>query len=465
MSHHIDFQTFLQDQESEGQYQDTGEFTIDHQHAARKMAKFALPRTSAWVCKLVQAAVGWPVSALNVEQGKVYSVFHFEWDNLALLPTEEEVVRGLLGSGTPDDTPLSNLCMGLRAMVETAGLSFLLVLNRGKVAPKPVYAGSHFSKLSEQERLSPKFQNGTGLTVTVKYYPPPRKGHEVQQSVEFYKSVIESEFDTYCHFSPMPITIDGRRVDDPVRTPAFQARDIFRPVYTGGLYTSSPEPAMPVPQGFEERRMSLFTHPQRARRPYHGRHNFSAGLVLGMRTFPGDPKRRLVVYWVRKGVIIDSELLPVYTVVLTGALYLHADPLSTDLTGFKVSAPEAAQVKKSIFRSVSDFVMKLGLESFAFAQDRDEQTAVDERNEKRANSRSRIKRLLAVAGTVLVTASADPSIGAGVAFLSLLGLYGPVIGSAFPFYGRDPEALAPYLRSDLTKLETGLTELARKKDD
>lgn len=464
MSHHIDFQTFLEDQEGEGEYQDTGEFTIDQQHAARKMAKFALPRTTAWVCKLVQAAVGWPVTALSVEQGKVYTVFHYEWDSLELLPTEDELVRGLLSSGISDESPLSGLCLGLRALVETARLSFLLVLNSGEAEPKPVYAGSHFSRMSEVDRLSPTFKSRTGLTITVAHFPPPGAGTEVQQSVDFYKAVIESELDTYCHFSSVPITLNGRRVDDPVRTPAFQATDLFRPIYTGGLPIQDEAPAMPMPQGFEERRMSLFTHPMRARRPYHGKHHFSVGLVMGMRTYPGEPKRRLVVYWVRRGVIIESELLPVYTTVLTGALYLNADSLGTDLTGFKVSATEAAGVKKSTLRRVCDFMAKLPMETFAFAEDRDEQTAIDEQNERRERNSLRLKRLVGVAGAVLVTTSFNPLYGFGVACLSFLGLYGPVVRSALPFYGRDPQALVPHLRSDLTKLEAGLKELARKKE-
>ena len=464
MSHHIDFQTFLENQEGEGEYQSTGEFTIDQRHAASKMAKFALPRSTAWVCKLVQAAVGWPVKALSVKQGKVYTIFYFEWEDLKLLPTEDEVVRGLLSSGVSDDTPLASLCMGLRALVETARLSFLLVVNDVEVEPKPVYAGAYFSKKSEEDRLSLGFKSRTGLTVTVAHYPQRRPGDDVQSGA-FHQAVIESELDTYCHFSPVPITFNDRRVDDPVRTPSFQATDLFRPVYTGGLPIKGEARAMPTPPGFEERRMSFFTHPLRARRPYHGKHDFSVGLVMGMRTYPGEPKRRLVVYWVRRGVIVESELLPVYTTVLTGALYLNADSLGTDLTGFKVSQPDAGDIKRSVLRRVCDFMVKLPLEGFAFTEDRDEQTAVDEWNEKKVNSRKRLKRLLGVAAAVLVTAADNPSFGVAVAILSFAGLYGPLIGSAFPFYDRDPQELLPYLRSDLTKLEAGLKELARKKDD
>lgn len=458
MSRSLNLNSYLEDQQDDGEFQGTGQFTIEHQKAAQKMARFALPRSTAWVCKFVQAAVGWSIKALTINQGKTYMVFHFEWPKLSDLPTEDDVVKGILSSGISDEQPMANLCLGLRALVELGGLSFLVVLNDGELKPRPIYSGTHFSEMSEEDRLVPGFGRRLGLTVTVAHTPAQQSGDQ-HHGRAYYQAKIVRELDTYCFLSPVPIKLDGRRIDGPIRTPGFQARAGFRPIYTGGPPVEDGSPALKVPESFEERRMSVYTDPRRARRPYQGKCDVTAVVLLGVKV--GGKKstatRNTTIYWVRRGVIVDSSQFFVETEALVCEVYLSADDLPTDLTGFRVSNAEAEKRKPFYLRRLKEYLSRLPLEEFAFSQDRDEQSPQDERLEQSEMRSERIKKILKGSGPGLGLALFSPLLGSVIALGNIVKVY------AFERADRDSEIvqLQELLRSrlirDKEKLMFGLS--------
>lgn len=425
MSPQIDLNAFIEDQQDDGEYKGSGQFTIEHQKAARKMAKFALPRPTAWVCKFVQAAVGWPVSKLTVNQGRVYTVFHFEWIKLSELPTEDDLVRGILSSGISDDTPLGNLCMGLRALVEGEKLSFLVALNDGELKPKPVYAGAYFGELSEEKRLAPGFRERKGLTVTIAH-TPEHKAHDPEQTRRYVQARVIKELDGYCFLSPVPIILDGRRIDDPVRTPRFQAYSDFRPLFTGGLPVCEGLLAMRTPKGFQERRMSLFTDPRRTLRQYQGElPEVSALILIGSDIGPKAQRSmaKSEICWVRSGVIVDSKSTWAVTECLRCKVYLPADDMPTDLTGFKISQEAAKMYESLVLRRVGEILRRLPLSEFALAQDRDQQSVEDDELNEVDARKGRIRRVLRGSGAGLGLALVSPVWGTIMTLGSLAKVY------------------------------------------
>ena len=65
-----DLLSYLEQQAGSGVKDSEGDFTVSHTNARKKLAKFALPRETAWVSKLVQAAVGWGMTRLQVGQSQ-----------------------------------------------------------------------------------------------------------------------------------------------------------------------------------------------------------------------------------------------------------------------------------------------------------------------------------------------------------------------------------------------------------
>lgn len=423
MSYRLNLDSYLEDQRDDGEYQGSGHFTIEHQKAARKMARFALPRRKAWVCKIIQAAVWWSVDRIHVNQGKVFTVFHFEWSRLNELPTEDDVVKGILNSGLSEDHPMACLALGLRAMVEMEDLSFLLILNDGETTPKPIYAGSIFSEMPEEKRLAPSFGQRLGLTIHVAgIVDHERNGEYVGRASEL--ADIAKELDKYCFLSPVPIILDGRRVDDSIRTPEFQANERFRPIYTGGPPADAEFAPLKLPESYHERRMSVYTDPRRALRPYHGTREFSAVVLLGMNIDEKiRPRRNVTIYWVRRGVIVNSKSFSVETETLVCKIYLDADHLPTDLTGFQIANAEAEKKEAKHLQQLKNFLSQLPVEKFAFAQDLDEHSLQDEKIEKSEKKSSRVKRVLANSGTGLGLAFFSPVLGSLVTLGSIAFVY------------------------------------------
>lgn len=425
MSPQIDLNAFIEDQQDDGVFKGSGQFTIEHQKAARKMAKFALPRPTAWVCKFVQAAAGWPVSMLTVSQGRAYTVFHFEWTKLSELPTEDDLVRGILSSGISDDTPLGNLCMGLRALVEGEKLSFLVALNDGELKPKPVYAGAYFGEMSEEKRLSSEFRERKGLTVTIAH-TPEYKAQDPEQTRRYVQARIIKELDGYCFLSPVPIMLDGRRVDDPIRAPRFQSYRDFRPLFTGGLPVCEGSLVMRTPKGFQERRMSLFTDPRRTLRQYQGElPEVSALILIGSDIGPKAQRSmaKSEICWVRSGVIVDTKSTWALTECLRCKVYLPADDLPTDLTGFKISQEAAKMTESLTLPQVGEFLRRLPLSEFALAEDRDQQSDEDDVLSEVDAQRGRIKKVLKGSGAGIGIVLFSPILGTLITLGSLANVY------------------------------------------
>lgn len=432
----LDLGAFLQQHTEEGTKESEGGFTVSHTNAAKKLARFALPRPYAWVSKFVQAAVAWKCERLRIAQGKELTVFYFETRHLSKLPTEQEIVNTMLSGKIGGTRPIDSFCTGLRSLVEQAKLSFLLVVDDGEVRPKPIYAGRHFGRLTEEQRLSDGFRPGPGIAITVAHIPSDVEkplpiiggnGHQLR---------ISEELDQYCYLSPIPIRVDGLQIDGPLRSSLYNSTDRYRPLLVGGVKVESDgEPPLPLPQSFGEKHLSLLTHPQRALRSYgDSKNDYAAAFLVGWHIprILGEyeyPHRRFSsVHWVRHGVIVESKKLPVQTFGLGCQIFLNADGLKSDLTGFQlVETADTAEREMRGVRGVgqrSSFnQIKLSLN--AFRVDEDARSSEDEKLDFADASKKRIKILLKGSGAGLFLTLLNPPLGVPATLAGIVAAYLP----------------------------------------
>ena len=147
----FDLGSYLAGQASEGALDSQGEFSVDADKAARKLARFALPNEFSWVLKVVQAAVAWKARELQVQQSKTTTSFLLAIEAESV-PTPQMVVETILSGRLDQQQPLQMLCIALRALVEQGGLSFVLGLRRGDSEVETIYAGADVSALDAQQR-------------------------------------------------------------------------------------------------------------------------------------------------------------------------------------------------------------------------------------------------------------------------------------------------------------------------
>lgn len=425
----MDIGSFLEQQSAQGVQDSEGDFTVSHTNAARKLARFALPRTYAWVSKLVQGAVGWSCARLEISQQRRFTSFYLPLD-LAQLPSETEIVSQMLSGNIGGTGPLQMFSVGLRAMVEQAGLSFLLVSYDGESEPAPVYAGHYFAGRSESERLSGRYRSGVGLTLSVAHVPHSAADKSWSAAKEYGRKIAE-ELNKHCYLSPVPIMLNGKVTNELLKSERFRASDRFRPIDVQGVAPSEILRSLPVPPGFETRTLTLFTHPRKVERTQGGNKGpFGAVMLVGFQigrliSDAMPPARKYsAIHWVRAGVIVDSKPLPWETRVLSCQFFISAEDLPTDLTGFQlVESKELAETETQAVRGLSKHLNSRAYSEFLFQEDRDGHFDEDRRKDFEEASDRRAGILLkgGVGGALL--AVLIPSLGVPLALGSILVAY------------------------------------------
>lgn len=456
MANQLDIGAFLSEQVSEGTVDSHGEFTVSHHQAARKLAKFALPRSTAWVTKLIQAANRWECGAVQIRQSATETLFHFSFPNLQALPVEEELVASILSGRVGGKTALDAFCTALRSLVEQAELSFILVVDDTQLTPRPIYAGHHYSDMSEKARLHPRFRPKPGLSLTVYHRPPAKSSDEgldlvaLVNRMRSYVPIIE-ELDRYCYVSGIPVVLDGRRVDNLIESPSLAWSENHRPLMFLGLKGLEHSPSyLPTPIGFEEKIVSLLSHSRRMSRSYGGEKSFQAVAIVSTRTFMGvldfqSRKRWSRLYWVNDGVIVHEEPLNVDTKGVRLLLLANAQGLDTDLTGFALINSEPLQTRRQeLFLEASQILdSRRVLEANFFREDRDADSFADEEHDVQEATRRRIKWLLKGSGTGLTLTVFNPVLGVPATIAALATTYGRK--------SKDPRERILQSRKDLEK--------------
>lgn len=468
-----DLFSYLEEQAGGGLKDSQGEFTISLEQARSKLAKFSLPRPEAWGLKLVQAAVGWNMKRVSISQTRRESEIYFEPANPEILPTEHELLRALLSGQIMEGSPLAQFCLALRALVEQAKLSFLLVVNRGQELPQPLYAGSYYSRLSERARLGRTQNKGFGLTLLVRHkksagFKPPIERRNSKLAFPSEGFPLIEELRNYAYICPIPIEWEGVLLSGIMDS---QEHNFHwqTPLALSGVRSLERSPdRLPLPSDFEEKQFSFLTNRRRAARNYGGRREFACAYSLFALApnFPSgvEASRYSSFHWVTDGVVVQSEDLPVETRSLALRVYANANGLQSDLTGFQlVRNQQLIDRRREILHVLSQSVLQWQetTEGF-FRVDRDEHSDEDDRLARKKLSK---KRNLAVAlGSGGLLGFAAPPFGA------MIGMY-MILGSVIVSLQRrneskkmkvDWNALKEKLEQDLVILSEGLAQHAEE---
>ncbi|MCA9776197.1 MAG: hypothetical protein KC800_05750 [Candidatus Eremiobacteraeota bacterium] len=465
-----DLLSYLEQQASSGTMDSEGDFTVSHSNARKKLAKFALPRESAWVSKLVQAAVGWGMTRIQVGQSQNETQLFLESPTPSRLPTEKDVVNALLSGKVTAETPLEHFCLGLRALVEQAELSFLLVLNSGQTKPQPIYAGWYFGQMSESERLDSRFDYSAGITLTVRHSPPITGDTTMSELFGLKKHGLPliQELRDFAYASPVPIIQAGLHLEGLLDSPIL-LQSKFVPLVLSGLTELSHSPdGLPLPPDFEEKQFSYLTHPRRARRSYGGPKEFACAYIL---TAPSPNRATLGAYkrssfkWVRDGVVVQESSLDIRTEMLGLTVLANAQGLRSDLTGFQLVLEEKlferqSEVLRTLGKEVMRWYEKVG--DF-FREDLDEQSPADLEYDKDQAFRRRVKVLLKGSAAGVALTLVNPPFGVTATLGTMATAYAPYFfeNEASTVLSRK-EMLSTKIKADLVTLSQELLRLGRE---
>lgn len=354
MSDVSELEKFLLAQVGEGQHDSAGKFTLARGKALEKLASFQLPRETAWVSKLVQAAVAGGSTGIAVRQTSTDIFFVFEpppdW-------TLNMVEDAFYDPEVSPDRALDHFKRGLWPVSIRDMRPFRLVLPG---EPQALFwTGEEFQRRPSEPvkylELTVSHRNrlqGSG-------FPYLREIESARGNAGTLRELCEN-----CFTCPIPLKVDGRRLDAlqgcpmhgfspssyPIRVALAKADlpDFQPPRLTYGGYA-------PVNAGQSQLNtifQTKLTIPSR----------ISVGLLLcasiekvalGDASRPVPQPRSSVLNWVRDGVIVGREALPVNQLSCAAGLFLSADGLESDLTGFGlIRTPEVTRRQLEACRAV-----------------------------------------------------------------------------------------------------------------
>ncbi len=256
------------------------------------------------------------------------------------------MIRTLVSGNIGGTAPEERLAIALRSLVEQSGFSFLLVFPNGTES-QSLFAGGDFSQMSEalRQRLARMESPGVRLVASLLRAEESTTGRILGGYLIAHRERyldLARELERAGCLCPLPITLDGRRINGLLDNPAHGYTTSRRPLILSGVHLPDSNP-LPVPAGLEEKIMSLRTHRRRASRTYGGRQGFSAWYLLSVGQPEHALRRRKVPYhWLQDGVIVESKQIDLGygTENCELELFLDARELKTDLTGLRLVESE-----------------------------------------------------------------------------------------------------------------------------
>jgi hypothetical protein len=329
-----------------GQVVEGGEFTLNRERALEKIADHQLPYPDAWVLKLVQGVVLSGSPALHVNQTGIVTVLEFE--------VYSEFADGFEKSFfDPAPHALPDVD-SLRAGLWTVGLKqrrpFKLTTHQHS------FFWNGFEMTEWPDRADPgrclieishrTLEQGKGL-------PLIREIQAAELNAGLLKVLTSSVFT-----APIEIRVDGLRLDGFHKCPenSFSERDL--PLK---MFWLPGEPELPVPPSNRDNLYSYIGHQKLqvlgqefsaaptcspvssaalvCAHVYHDSEDYR-----GWRT----TERHSFLFWVKSGVVIQKEKFSFPKGCLSVALFVSAEGLRTDFTGFGLDESESLERKRQV---------------------------------------------------------------------------------------------------------------------
>ncbi len=356
-----ELEQFLSAQGSEGRVQDQqASFTLAREKALAKMAEFQLPFDGAWAVKLIQAAVASGVhTAIRVDLTSKETRFFF--------PTEQpwsldEIEQAFYQPDPHPERHMRHLVSGLWAAGLNQGRSFQICL-----------PGESQSLIwdGEQTVMADSQQRYDCIALTVAH--GPRAGG----ALNWVKAMAGSgsrnaetltALSQHCYLCPVPLTVDGRRLDSLQLCPEYGWGRTTFPVSIGFCDAEIPEFGVP-PGTYQDLRD--YTTKMRdgggvnkiaeaALNALETRERTNIAFMLtahlklvsrGRSSYWEPALGESSAFWVQDGAVVDSENLRLGPSSCTIALFVSAQNLPTDLTGMKLARSHLREERLRVARS------------------------------------------------------------------------------------------------------------------
>ena len=357
-----ELEQFLQAERHEGRVDSAGTFTLDTAMALQKLAKHTLPRESAWVLRIAQAAVSGKAESLVVRVNR--KNVGMELSGLPETFDLEEFCR-ILTDPTAATPPFkAHLAEALRYVGISQKRYVLIQLFGGLKNP--------WVKIREGGQMERSDFLDQGEILKAQriqlYFGAPVQGWGARIARLFggggWFVDEERELRGCCYLSPIALRVDSSEISNFIKTEARLAAGGPEPFFWGG---AAPSPETLPPFGLEKLWRDWAHQMQKPGDYRKARKMALSGIdhdplgCLWCFSFDFENGRRLpsAVHWLRDGVVVDSWPIEEMKGLSLG-LHLHvsSDGLPTDLSGWKLRADESevreryrvalAQVLKSV---------------------------------------------------------------------------------------------------------------------
>ena len=376
---HLDL--FLRQQETEGVVQSQGHFTMAKERALSKIAEFQLPFHGAWVVKLIQCAATSGSAPIRVDLVARESRFFFQADWLSL----EEVEREFFNPATDTDCALGHLLSALWAVGLREKWAFQIG-TKGEDTTL-IWDGQKLNRVQAQ-----RHHDCTLVSVTQR--------SKESGALSWVKSLakagslnaeILTTLTRWCYTSPVPLTVDGRRIDTLYNCPKHGVGLSSFPLSIGFGSGALPDVSIPlgtyqdVPAAQDPRGPSFVA--VKTPTDYVGlraANDKSRGQLRPVAKAPvpflltthfkwvkdgntqsWEPSSETsTIHWVRDGVVVDEEKFTSFSSRCSVGVFLSAEGLPSDLTSFHLAeCPEREERVEKAKRIVSETLAKLGAHS------------------------------------------------------------------------------------------------------
>ena len=207
-----ELQRYLDQQQAEGRFFESSQFSLDSLRARTKLARFQLPLPGLWLVKLVQAAVALKAEQVQVRFGNRRLEVHF-------LPEEpleaDQILHEVLSGALPASKGLLHLVTGLRS--SGAELTETVSWSSGSSSVTLRADGSEI-----------RAWEGQGITIQATRPVRSRSlGSMLASPVSYLARQTLEEYDCLterCWPCPIPVYVDGRRLNEGYYSPHASGR-------------------------------------------------------------------------------------------------------------------------------------------------------------------------------------------------------------------------------------------------
>jgi hypothetical protein len=363
MNHPTELEQFLSEQRDDGHQDSEGVFTLAGRLAVEKLAQFQLPFRSAWVLKLIQCAIReGAVASIQVELTARQAKFSFYTSSFSA----HEVEAAFLTPELNSNVSLRHLVGALWSVGIQEKWPFELALCR---APKSlVWDGKNFHQRTVKRKA-------VKTTLVISLNPEDGGWLGSMMRMADVNAEILQTLKQWCYTCPVPLIVDGRRMDSLQACWGHGWGSESCPLALGFAEAEVPDLQL-SPGTFEKqpatdgetafmtdarKTMARVSPRQVASVPFLLAHHVEAqgtGKNVIWHPHPGES----VIYWVADGVVVQTEPLTGSESLLTVGCFVSAEGLKTDLTTLYLrEAPERehrkAMVRQAVVSALRDLTV------------------------------------------------------------------------------------------------------------